>query len=296
MTGTGPRDGGCGVDARRLAAVARRVGVVGAGSFVAPALRLRLERAGHVVEAVSSRGGAPDDVAAASLTSAVSLCPIWGLVDRLPHLAARGVRRLVAVSSTSRHSKASSPDAGERAVAERLATAEEAVGRWAEVHGARVTILCPTLVYDGVHDRNVTTIAAFIRRTGWFPLVGAGRGLRQPLHADDLAACCVAALEAADARACYDVSGGETLAYREMVCRIFAAAGLPPRFVRVPRWAVRVALPAVSWLLRRRDISLAAFDRMDESLVFDHAPAAHDLGFAPRVFRPSLTGGSRGGS
>lgn len=290
MTGTDPLHGGCGADALRLAAVDRRVGVVGTGSFVAPVLRSRLERAGHVVEAVSSRGGAPDD-SDTLFTSAVALCPIWGLVDRLPHLAARGVRRLVAVSSTSRHSKAVSPDAVERAVAVQLATAEEAVGRWAEVHGARVTILRPTLLYDGVHDRNVTTIAAFIRRTGWFPLVGAGCGLRQPLHADDLAACCVAALEAPDVGACYDVSGGETLTYREMVCRIFAAVGLPPRFVRVPRWAVQVALPAVSRLLRRRDISIAAFDRMDESLVFDHAPAAQDLGFAPRGFMPSMTSG-----
>jgi hypothetical protein len=28
--------------------------------------------------------------------------------------------------------------------------------------------------------------------------------------------------------------------------------------------------------------------RMNEDLVFDHTPAVHDFGFAPRLFRPEL--------
>jgi hypothetical protein len=36
---------------------------------------------------------------------------------------------------------------------------------------------------------------------------------------------------------------------------------------------------------------VAMFERMNESLVFDHAAAARDLGFAPRRFLPSVSTG-----
>ena len=266
------------------------VGVLGAGSFVAAVLLPRLAAAGYAawpVPRADVTTGAP-----APVRAVVALCPVWGLVERLPQLAEAGVRRLVAVSSTSRLSKASSPDPAERAVAARLAAAEEAVAAWAGAHGVRSVILRPTLVYDGVRDRNVAIIAAFVRRWGVFPLVGTGGGLRQPLHADDLAAACVAALDAPSPRPCYDVAGGETLTYREMVSRIFVAVGGRPRFVEVPRVLVRAALPLLGLLPGFRGVSVAAFDRMNEPLVADNAAAVADLGFAPRPFTPRSGGPS----
>jgi len=263
------------------------VGVLGAGSFVARRLLPRLERAGRRPLAVRTAPGSFEPPREGEFSAAIALCPLWGLVAILPGLAEVGVRRLVAVSSASRFTKAASPDPAEREVAARLAAAEDAVGEWAAARGAAVTILRPTLVYDGVHDRNVTAIASFVRRFGVFPLVGAGHGLRQPLHADDLAAACVAALAAPGAGPAYDIAGGETLTYREMVRRIFASVGRRPRFVRIPRWGVRLLLPVVSRLTGRRDVSLAAFDRMEDPLVADNAAAARDLGFAPRPFEPA---------
>jgi uncharacterized protein YbjT (DUF2867 family) len=264
-----------------------RVGVLGGGSFVALYLLPRLERAGYATWRVPRAAATTASLAPGPIRAVVALCPIWGLVERLPHLAEAGVRRLVAVSSTSRSSKAASPDPADRAVAARLAAAEEAIAVWAGAHGVRSVILRPTLVYDGVRDSNVTTIAGFVRRWGVFPLVGAGTGLRQPLHADDLAAACVAALAAPEPRPCYDVSGGETLTYREMIGRIFDTVGRRPRFVHVPRSAVRSLLPLAGWLPHWRGASLAALDRMNEPLVADHAAASRDLNFAPRAFLPS---------
>lgn len=285
--GVASHDGGVGPVAGAAPDRRLRVGVLGAGSFVAKRLLPRLEQAGYATWCVPREDALTGTPAPAPLPAVVALCPVWVLVERLPQLAAAGVRRVVAVSSTSRSSKASSPDPAERAVAARLAAAEEAVTSWAGAHGVQSVILRPTLVYDGVHDRNVTTIAAFVQRWGVFPLVGSGSGLRQPLHADDLAAACVAALTAPEPRPCYDVSGGETLTYRVMVGRIFDAVGRPARFIHVPRSAVRAILPLAGWLPHWRGASLAALDRMNEPLVADHATAARDLGFAPRPFTPS---------
>ena len=65
-----------------------------------------------------------------------------------------------------------------------------------------------TMIYDGVTDGNIAAIAAFIRRRGWFPVAGPARGLRQPVHAADVAAACLAALEKAPLpQTVYAVSG-----------------------------------------------------------------------------------------
>jgi nucleoside-diphosphate-sugar epimerase len=268
-----------------------QVAVLGAGSFVARRLVPLLEATGFRPLTMSAREPSQATSTAEPLGGAIALCPVWGLVDRIGGLAERRVRRLVAISSTSRFTKANSSVAAERAVADRLAGAEDAVLREGERCGVRVTILRPTLLYDGLHDRNVATIAAFLRRWGWFPLLGAGAGLRQPLHADDLAAACVAALVAEAPAVAYDLSGGETLTYRAMVGRIFEAVGRAPRFVHVPRWVVGATVPWIARLPGFRGISVAMFERMNESLVFDHAAAARDLGFAPRRFLPSVSTG-----
>src|SRR3546814_2901272 len=77
--------------------------------------------------------------------------------------------------------------------------------------------------------------------------------LRQPIHAEDVAAACVVALQAPGAaNRAYNLSGGETLAYREMVARVFAALGRPARLVTVPLWAFRLAVAVLRRLPRYR--------------------------------------------
>lgn len=85
-------------------------------------------------------------------------------------------------------------------------------------------ILRPTLIYGRGRDRNITVIARFIRRFGFFPVLGRATGLRQPVHAEDVALACHRALEApAATNRAYNISGGETVTYREMVRRVFLA-------------------------------------------------------------------------
>jgi hypothetical protein len=130
----------------------------------------------------------------ASIPHWIAVCPLWAVPEHFALLESAGAKRLVALSSTSRFTKRDSAAAAERAIAARLAAAEEEVLDWAQTRGIAATILRPTLIYDGIHDRNVTAIANFIRRFGFYPVAGAATGLRQPLHADDVAAACQAAI------------------------------------------------------------------------------------------------------
>lgn len=218
---------------------------------------------------------------------ALSLSPIWLLPPVLPKLAAGGVRRIVAFSSTSVWTKAASSDPGERAVAERLAQAEAEVVAFCETRGVAWTVLRPTLIYAEGRDANVSRLAGLIRRWGVLPLYGAGEGRRQPVHADDLAAGALAALEAPAAiNRAFDLPGGETLTYREMSRRIFLALRRRPRIVSLPPplWnaAFRLASP---WL---PGAGAAMGARMAEDLVFDPQPAQTAFGWNPRPFRPTF--------
>ncbi len=216
---------------------------------------------------------------------AFSVSPIWLLPRALPNLKELGVRRLVAISSTSRFTKERSPIAAERAVAGLIATGEAETRSFCEEHLIAWTILRPTLIYAEGQDRSITRLANIIRRFGVLPLAGDGAGRRQPVHADDLAVGALAAAgsAAAENRA-YNVPGGETLSYRLMSERIFQGLGRSPRIVSVPPRLWQLALTLASPLLP--GITTAMGSRMAEDLIFDPAPAERDFRWEPRAFQP----------
>jgi len=215
----------------------------------------------------------------------LSLSPIWLLPEVLPALHAAGMTRLLAFSSTSVAVKHRSRLAAERQVAHRLAEAEDAVIRFCEQHGVGWTLLRPTLIYDEGRDGNVSRLARLADRWKVLPLVGRARGLRQPVHARDLAwAAMAAAASPATVGRCYDLPGGETLSYRQMVERIFLGLDRAPRILPVPGplWRLGLAL-GKRWL---PGANTAMGERMSQNLTFDAEPAERDFGWAPRSFHP----------
>ncbi len=214
-----------------------------------------------------------------------ALCPIWLLKpELLAGLYARGMRRLVAFSSTSRFTKTASGSAKERAVAAALIGGEATVEAFCAAHGVGYTILRPTLIYAEGKDGNVSRLAALIRRLGVLPLPGRAAGLRQPVHADDLAIVALAAMDRAPTNRAYEVPGGETLTYRAMVERIFEGLGRRPCILSLPPALLRVAYTLAKPVLpgSTEDMIL----RVNEDLVFDLADARRDLGWAARDFHP----------
>jgi nucleoside-diphosphate-sugar epimerase len=205
----------------------------------------------------------------------------------LPDFLDKGGRRVICFGTTSRYSKAVSGDMKEQAFAAEQIAAESRVIELSEAASAAWTVFRPTLIYGMGMDRNVTVIARTIRRFGVFPLFGAASGRRQPVHADDLAAACVAVLaEPKTFNSAYDLAGGETLDYRAMVERIFAAERRTPRFLPVPLAAFRAAMWCMSCIPRFKDFNVEMARRMNEDLVFDSGDAARDFGFSPRRFEP----------
>jgi nucleoside-diphosphate-sugar epimerase len=284
-----------------------RVLLTGASSQIGLFLIPRLLREGHQLFAISRHlrrpGGSAvqgdggvewlvDDVLTPKASWPVAdvlihIAPLRLLPAMLPDFLAKGGRRVICFGTTSRYSKAVSGDMKEQAFAAEQNAAELRVTELCEAASAAWTVFRPTLIYGAAMDRNITMIARIIRRFGLFPLFGAASGRRQPVHADDLAAACVAALaEPKTFNSAYDLAGGETLSYRAMVERIFAAEGRISRFVPVPLVAFRAAMWCMSRIPRFKDFNAEMARRMNEDLVFDSSIAARDFGFAPRQFHP----------
>jgi uncharacterized protein YbjT (DUF2867 family) len=282
------------------------VGVIGANSLVGASLLPLLIDAEWQVRAFSRKDVelSDDGVVWRRLPSAVStslrstdpkgevdiaywicLAPIWVLPEHFNLLEIYRIRRIVAVSSTSRFTKDESSDPKEQALARRFTKAEASLRVWAENSGIEWVILRPTLIYGLGRDKNITEIARFIHRFGFFPRFGKAIGLRQPIHVQDVASACLKALQMpASANKAYNISGGETLAYRDMVIRIFKAMGRSPLMLPVPLFVFRVAVALLRYFPRYRHWSVAMAERMNSDMVFDHSDAEQDLVLSPRTF------------
>ena len=217
----------------------------------------------------------------------ISLLPLPILVETLPDLGP--VKAVVALGSTSRFSKAHSADPAECASARTLEDAETALAAWSHLTQTPFTLLRPTLVYDLDRDRNLARMARVIRRFGVLPLARPASGLRQPIHADDVAKAIIGAIDnPAAANQSFNIAGGERLTYRSMVERVFKAVGRSPRFLMLPTDLLRFAFRAAGWLglLREKTFGSSVFQRMNEDLVYDVEDGLRVLQYDPRPFEP----------
>lgn len=280
----------------------KRIWLLGASSPLAPALSRRLAAAGYAGLALSRT--APAEPLAPDFTwhafdladtapwpgpfpeAVISCAPLWVSAPRVGELAANGVKRFVAFSSTSALVKAGSDDPEEVAIARRLVQAEALLARAAEACGAAWTVLRPTLIYGTGRDANISAAVAFHRRWGFFPVASPGTGLRQPVHVEDLAEAAVSGLTSPDAvNLTLVLPGGETLPYREMLARAIMTADMRPRLLGLPTGLLRSAFRLLGTRFSHR-YSPALFARMNQDLAFDAAPAREALGYRPGLFRP----------
>ncbi len=212
-----------------------------------------------------------------------SLLPLWLFPPFLPRLI--GGRQIIAFGSTSALTKTASGDKADRDLANGLLMAELAL---AEVADVPWTILRPTMIYGGGQDSNISVIAGLMRRFGVFPLAGAAKGLRQPVHADDLSSAAIAAVanEKAFGKT-FNLPGGETLSYRNMVLRIAERLERKVLIFRAPVSLLSGAVK-VAKIFNLINQSSAMVTRINQDLIFDDAAARQILRYQPRLFDPEI--------
>jgi nucleoside-diphosphate-sugar epimerase len=218
---------------------------------------------------------------AAAFDVAISLGPLDAFAAWFERDAPSGLRRIIALSSMSAESKRVSSDPAERSLAERLLAAEARLARAAAARNIEWTVFRPTLIYGAGGDRSLAPIARFARRWRVMPLPLGARGLRQPVHAADIADAVLAAVDCTAAHGkVYPLGGGERLRFNQLLWRVRAAL---PGFV-LPLPVPRLLLRALRARTKTAAISGPSLRRLRDPLVADNSEATRDFGYAPRAF------------
>ena len=153
------------------------------------------------------------------------------------------------------------------------------------------TVFAPSIVYD--RDDPWVTIQRRLALLPAIPISGEGEARFQPIWAQDVADCTVAALERGGTdSARYELAGPETLSYDAMAQTIARAAGHDRPLVHIPLGLVHYGLAGL-----RRVVGDAAFATWEEAelmevpMVSEHGDAdARALGVEPRRMATVLGG------
>ena len=159
------------------------------------------------------------------------------------------------------------------------ALAERAVGE----SELRHTVFAPSLVFTP-GDRHLT----LLERLALLPIVplpGRGRALFQPIWADDVADCVVAALDRdGDAAARYELAGPDTLTHAAVADLALRAAGRQRPLVPLPEAVTRAGLRTIEAMMKSK--APATWDEaelLQVSMTSRHGTAdAESLGVTPR--------------
>jgi nucleoside-diphosphate-sugar epimerase len=272
--------------------------VTGASSQIGVFLLPLLAAAGHPVTALSRRAPAeplavgdgvrwqrdlagPDEVT--GLLSCGPLDLALSLVERCA-----GLGKVVAFGTTSTETKAASPDPAERATVAAIAAAEARLRVLCGERGIDLVLVRPTLVYGCGLDKSLARLLRLGNRSGFIPLSNRADGLRQPVHAADLAGLAARALRTETGRFLEGPApGGSTLSYRAMVERVARCGRRRIRPLPLPA-------PLLVGLLRtgqRAGLLEGAnpemVRRQARDLVFDDCVFRDRLGWDPRPFEPT---------
>jgi len=230
----------------------------------------------------------------------ISFGPIWLLAPFLEQLALEhperlaGLRGLIACSSSSAITKRFAANRFDRELVARLSGAEDqliATCRRLQVH---CHILQPTLIYGlaGPYvDRNLSCLLQVLRRLPCL-LLPAESGLRQPIHASQLAAVALHIAEQLSGSGCdpalperITLGGDTTLSYASMISALQQAqpADDPARRCRLLPIPNSIFFSLAAPLLLRSPKSFEAVLRMGANLS-GFTPAHQLLGREPQPF------------
>jgi nucleoside-diphosphate-sugar epimerase len=178
-------------------------------------------------------------------------------------------------AESKRHARATA----DRRISQRLRDGEHRLFEQCGRLGIECTVLRPTMIYGAGLDRNLTPIARRAARWGVFPMPIAS-GLRQPVHAEDVAAASILALQRSEASGqTIEIGGGERLSVTTMFERVRASLPCPTLPLRISGRLLRAGA-------RLQPMLRGPLDRLDTNLVADNARLERLLGMQPRPFHP----------
>ena len=190
-----------------------------------------------------------------------------------------GIERMVLVSSLRRFSLVPDPTVAEVTEAEALVLESELP--W--------VMLRPSMIYGPGDDRNISRLAAQLRRRRVLPIPGRGQCLHQPVYVEDVvAAILAAAAKPGIEHRSYALAGLEPLSYNALVDAVGAAIGVRPLKVHLPLWMALWGVAMARRIGLFAGIDRAQILRLQEDKAYSIEEASADLDYAPVAFATGL--------
>lgn len=225
----------------------------------------------------------PDALATQQASRLIHAAPL----ELLPAFAdALGATRIVAFSSTSIQTKAGTARGDEARMLATLRQGEQAARQLA-ARCESLILIRPTMVYGAGLDATVSWLYRRIQGGGLIPLPMSGSGLRQPVHAEDLACAALnACIEEPNGFNVFSMGGGERLKLDAIIRVLARVQGREARLLRLPTFILTILMSSLRLLPRFRQISPSLISRMMRDQVVDNREAIAALKVEPRPFNP----------
>ena len=210
----------------------------------------------------------------------ISFGPMDKLAEWLAQHSSAPAARVIATSSMSAVSKHNARFEEDREISRRLIEGEQRLRDVCTQLGMPCVIFRPTMIYGLGLDQNLSAVArsAIKRRVFVAPQSG---GLRQPVHAEDVAEAALRAATMPTAlNETIELGGGEQLTVRDMFKRVHQS--LPKKTLWLPAPAGLMALLA---LISKR--FRGAVSRLDTDLIADNTRLSAAIDLQPRGFKPN---------
>ncbi len=213
-----------------------------------------------------------------AMVSAGPMAMAIDLIQRYP-----GLKALVVISTSSIRFKRQSSDAHESALINGIAELEQQLMSLADYQQVPCAVLRPTMVYGAGLDRNICLLAQLAIRFNRIPTHRKANGLRQPVHADDLAIACLQLLMQPHT-GCWYIGGGTKLSYQQIVEAVCVELK-HGKLLKLPLFALKWLLFVVKLTGKYPGVNSNMFARQQLDMGVNNKVATAAWGWQPRAFR-----------
>lgn len=154
----------------------------------------------------------------------------------------------------------------------------------------QVTFIRPTMIYGHLDDQNMSTFISMIDKLRFFPLIGKGSALIQPVHIQDIGSAFTSILnnENITKGKSYILSGKSPISIYEALKIIQQFLSKKNIYFPIPLKLAYYISSLISFMTLNKVDFRERILRLGEDRSFRHTQAHKDFGFCPREFREGI--------
>ena len=187
------------------------------------------------------------------------------LLQNLP----ASVKKIISIGSTWKFTHFPNERAEQVREAEELLTKSNL--EWVMLH--------PSMIYGMPEEKTVSRLVSWVSKFPIVPLPNGGKSLVQPIHADDIVAALVEAVQNPQmSNNSYILAAHQPITYKEMVKLCAKKVGRTAWVISIPKGLLKFVVKTLSFTTLREKLREDQIDRLTEDKNFDVSPIENVLG------------------